>query len=52
MTSKQTRQQHASTTIVTAGNDVKQPTAKQLHQLDCNNGNGDIFYVVVAGELS
>jgi hypothetical protein len=29
-----------------------QPDARQLQQLDYNNGNGGVFYVVRAEELS
>jgi hypothetical protein len=28
-----------------------QPVARQLQQLDYNNGNGDVFYVFRAGDV-
>jgi hypothetical protein len=37
---------------VTVGNGVMQPVTRQLQQLDYRNGNGDVFYVARAEELS
>jgi hypothetical protein len=37
---------------VTVGNGVMQPVVRQLQKLDYNNGNGGVFYVVLAEELS
>jgi hypothetical protein len=37
---------------VTVGNGVMLPVARQLQQIDYNNGNGGVFYVVRAEELS
>jgi hypothetical protein len=46
----QRRGKHTST--VTVWNGVTQPVATQLQQLNYNNGNGDVFYVARAEELS
>jgi hypothetical protein len=43
---------HSSTTRAAVGNGVMQPIARQLQHLDYNNGNGGVFYVVRAEELS
>jgi hypothetical protein len=37
---------------VTVENCVMEPVARQLQQLDYNNGNRGVFYVVYAKELS
>jgi hypothetical protein len=48
----QQRGKDTSATIVTVGNSVMQPVARQQQQLDYNNGKGDVLYVVLADELS
>jgi hypothetical protein len=44
--------QHLYSNRVIAWNGFMQPIARQLQQLDYNNGNESVFYVVSADELS